>query len=79
MTNDYQQGGKQRTQGSLFTIQALTPIAHNLIVHYYERIDDAIVYGVFKKNTSDFDLFIDRILEYLQRTAWDYKTILAAP
>jgi len=40
----------------------------NLIVHYYERIDDAIVYGVFKKNLSDFDLFIDRILEYLQRT-----------
>ncbi len=34
----------------------------NLIVHYYERIDDAIVYGVFKKNLSDFDLFID--MEY---------------
>ena len=41
----------------------------NLIVHYYERIDDSIVYGVFKKNLSDFDLFVDRILEYLQRTA----------
>jgi len=41
----------------------------NLIVHYYERIDDSIIYGVFKKNLSDFDLFIDRILEYLQRTS----------
>lgn len=41
----------------------------NLIVHYYERVDDAIVYGVFKHNLSDFDLFVDRIVEYLKRTA----------
>ena len=41
----------------------------NLIVHYYERIDDAVVYAVFKQNLSDFDLFIDRIVDYLQRTA----------
>jgi uncharacterized protein YutE (UPF0331/DUF86 family) len=41
----------------------------NLIVHYYERVDDTIVYGVFKQNLSDFDIFADRILEYLQRSA----------
>jgi uncharacterized protein YutE (UPF0331/DUF86 family) len=40
----------------------------NLIVHYYERIDDSVIYGVFKKNLSDFELFVERILEYLQRT-----------
>jgi uncharacterized protein YutE (UPF0331/DUF86 family) len=39
----------------------------NLIVHYYERVDDAVVYGVFKENLSDFDLFVDRIIEYLER------------
>jgi len=39
----------------------------NLIVHYYERVDDAVVYGVFKDNLSDFDLFVDRIIEYLGR------------
>jgi uncharacterized protein YutE (UPF0331/DUF86 family) len=41
----------------------------NLIVHYYERIDDAVVFGVFKENLSDFDLFVDRIVEYLRSTA----------
>ena len=39
----------------------------NLIVHYYERVDDAVVYGLFKENLSDFDLFVDRMVEYLER------------
>jgi uncharacterized protein YutE (UPF0331/DUF86 family) len=39
----------------------------NLIVHYYERVDDAIVYGVFKRSLDDFDLFAERIVEYLGR------------
>jgi len=39
----------------------------NLIVHYYERVDDAVVYGLFKENLSDFDLFLDRMIEYLER------------
>ena len=39
----------------------------NLIVHYYERVDDAVVYGLFKENLSDFDLFVDRMIEYLER------------
>ena len=37
----------------------------NLLVHYYEKIDDEIVFGVFKNNFSDFDLFIKRIVNYL--------------
>lgn len=37
----------------------------NLIVHYYERIDDAIVFSVFKNNLSDFEMFVSRILKYL--------------
>ena len=39
----------------------------NLIVHYYEKIDDSIVYNIFKNNLSDFDLFIDRILRYINK------------
>ncbi|CAN2039338.1 DUF86 domain-containing protein [Candidatus Magnetomoraceae bacterium gMMP-15] len=38
----------------------------NLIVHYYERVDDEIVYGIFKRNLSDFDLFLKRIGDYLK-------------
>ena len=39
----------------------------NMIVHYYERIDDTIVYSVFRRNLSDFDLFVERIVDYLRR------------
>ncbi len=38
----------------------------NLIVHYYERLDDALVFGVFKRNLNDFDVFVGSIREYLQ-------------
>lgn len=44
----------------------------NLIVHYYERLDDEIVYSVLKKNLSDFDLFVKRILEYLEKSDQKY-------
>jgi uncharacterized protein YutE (UPF0331/DUF86 family) len=37
----------------------------NLLVHYYEKVDDAIVYGIFKNNLSDFDLFIERMVSFL--------------
>ncbi len=40
----------------------------NLIVHYYERVDDAVVFGVFKQDLSDFDVFVDRIVEFLEPT-----------
>ena len=39
----------------------------NLIVHYYERVDDHTVFGIFKTRLSDFELFTDRIVEYLKR------------
>ena len=39
----------------------------NLIVHYYERIDDAIVFGVFQRNLSDFLAFVDSMFEYLKK------------
>ena len=39
----------------------------NLLVHYYEKVDDAIVYGIFKNNLSDFDLFVERIVSFLSK------------
>ena len=37
----------------------------NLLVHYYEKVDEEIVYGIFRNNLSDFDLFVDRIVSFL--------------
>ena len=39
----------------------------NLLVHYYERIDDEIVYGVFTRHLEDFDTFTKHIVSYLQK------------
>jgi uncharacterized protein YutE (UPF0331/DUF86 family) len=41
----------------------------NLIVHYYERVDDNIVFSIFKERLSDFDLFVKRIIEYFERSS----------
>ena len=39
----------------------------NLLVHYYERLDDEVVFGIFKRNLSDFEIFVKRIVAYLKR------------
>jgi uncharacterized protein YutE (UPF0331/DUF86 family) len=39
----------------------------NLLVHYYERVDDVIVFGVFKNHLSDFEIFTDRITDFLKK------------
>ena len=39
----------------------------NLIVHYYEKMDDSIVFGVFHRNLSDFLAFVDSISGYLEK------------
>lgn len=33
----------------------------NMLVHHYEKIDDEVVFGLFKKRLSDFELFIELI------------------
>jgi uncharacterized protein YutE (UPF0331/DUF86 family) len=38
----------------------------NLLVHYYEKVDDSIVFDIFTKNLDDFDLFVDRILRFIE-------------
>jgi len=39
----------------------------NLIVHYYERIDDEVVFGIFRKNLQDFELFITEIVQFMRK------------
>jgi len=39
----------------------------NLLVQYYERVDNEVVYAIFKKDLPDFDFFVKRIVEYLTR------------
>jgi len=39
----------------------------NLVVHDYARIDDAKVYGILKRNLSDFDAYAAAIVAYLER------------
>ena len=43
----------------------------NLLVHYYERVDDEVVYGIFKKDLPDFDFFVERIVEFLKKMSGD--------
>jgi uncharacterized protein YutE (UPF0331/DUF86 family) len=38
----------------------------NLIVHYYEKIDDSIVFGVFQRNLTDFLAFGESIAAFLK-------------
>jgi len=40
----------------------------NLIVHDYARLDDALVYGILKKQLGDFDAFARAVVEYLRRS-----------
>ena len=39
----------------------------NLIVHYYEKIDDEVVFGIFQRNLEDFELFVKDISQFLSK------------
>lgn len=38
----------------------------NVLVHQYEKVDDAIVYGVFKKNLLDIEEFLAQVITWYQ-------------
>lgn len=38
----------------------------NVLVHQYEKVDDAIVYGVFKKNLLDLEEFLAQVITWYQ-------------
>ena len=39
----------------------------NMLVHHYEKVEDEVVFGIFKNKLGDFDLFQKSILEYLRK------------
>lgn len=45
------------------SLRFLVPMAgtRNILVHGYDKIDDAIIFGVLKKHLSDFTLFLKDI------------------
>lgn len=45
----------------------------NLLVHYYEKIDNEIVFGILKKNLDDFDLFVSEIADFIIQQATSHK------
>lgn len=47
------------------SLKFLIPMAgtRNVLVHGYDKIDDAIIFGVLKKHLSDFNTFLKEIEE----------------
>ena len=39
----------------------------NILVHHYEKVEDEVVFGIFKNKLEDFDLFQKFILQYLRK------------
>ena len=39
----------------------------NILVHQYEKIDDSIVYGIFKNNLRDLEEYVAYILSWLEK------------
>ena len=39
----------------------------NILVHHYEKVEDEVVFGIFKNKLGDFDLFQKSILEYIKK------------
>lgn len=46
----------------------------NMLVHRYERIEDEVVFGIFKKRLSDFYYFIDVIKSWLESIRPSHET-----
>jgi len=41
----------------------------NMLVHHYEKVDNEVVFGIFRNRLGDFDLFREYILDYLKKNA----------
>jgi len=47
-------------------LKFLIPMAgtRNILVHGYDRVDDALIYGIIKKHLSDFEEFLRQIQHF---------------
>lgn len=52
------------TQSHLDTYKAMVRF-RNLLVHGYDGVEDAVIYGIYKKRLGDFRDFIGEIRQYL--------------
>jgi len=52
-------------ENQLMTFQDMASF-RNMLVHRYEKIDDAVVFGFFKKRLSDFLLFKDLVKQWVK-------------
>ena len=50
-------------EDDLLTFQRMASF-RNMLVHRYESIDDEVVFGIFNKHLSDFDLFIRLVTDW---------------
>jgi uncharacterized protein YutE (UPF0331/DUF86 family) len=39
----------------------------NILVHHYEKVEDEVVFSIFKNKLGDFFLFKKSILEYINK------------
>jgi len=39
----------------------------NILVHHYERIEDSIVYGIFKNSLVDIETFVASIIDWVEK------------
>lgn len=48
------------------SLSFLTPMAgtRNILVHGYDRIDDALIYGIIKKHLINFEDFLNQVRDY---------------
>ncbi len=52
-------------ENQLMTFQNMASF-RNMLVHWYEKIDDEVVFGLFKKRLSDFLLFVDLVKQWVK-------------
>ena len=38
----------------------------NMLVYRYEKTDNEVIFGIFKKHLEDFDLFISLVMEWIK-------------
>ena len=52
------------------SLRFLMPMAgtRNILVHGYDRIDNALIYGIIKKHLNHFEAFMDQIRQHSNRS-----------
>lgn len=38
----------------------------NMLVHRYEKTDNEVIFGIFRKRLNDFELFIGLIMDWIK-------------